>query len=143
LPDSRPRNVNDQGVASNPPVRAQLAEVSVPIKSKAQRRKFAELLVEGKISPETFEEWNRKARRNCPSGFTRRVQNARRNRSALARLRPQRQAEGVGLRESTNGSILSPRFLDTHFCGKSQGVKIENQRSRRRNGEPSSINGCR
>jgi hypothetical protein len=33
----------------------------VPIKSKAQRRKFAQLLVEGKISPETFEEWNRGA----------------------------------------------------------------------------------
>jgi hypothetical protein len=34
---------------------------SMPIKSKAQRRKFAELLVEGKISPETYEEWNRAA----------------------------------------------------------------------------------
>lgn len=33
----------------------------MPIKSKAQRRKFAQLLVEGKISPETFEEWNRGA----------------------------------------------------------------------------------
>ena len=33
----------------------------MPIKSKAQRRKFAELLVKGKISPETFEEWNRAA----------------------------------------------------------------------------------
>ncbi len=33
----------------------------MPIKSKAQRRKFAELLVEGKITPETFEEWNRGA----------------------------------------------------------------------------------
>jgi len=33
----------------------------MPIKSKAQRRKFAELLVERKISPETFEEWNRGA----------------------------------------------------------------------------------
>ena len=31
----------------------------MPFKSKAQRRKFAELLVEGKISDETFEEWNR------------------------------------------------------------------------------------
>jgi hypothetical protein len=31
----------------------------VPFKSQAQRRKFAELLVEGKISPDTFEEWNR------------------------------------------------------------------------------------
>ena len=28
-----------------------------------QRRKFAELLVEGKISPETFEEWNRETGR--------------------------------------------------------------------------------
>jgi hypothetical protein len=31
----------------------------MPFKSKAQRRKFAELLVKGKISPGTYEEWNR------------------------------------------------------------------------------------
>jgi len=31
----------------------------MPFKSAAQRRKFAQLLVEGKISPETYEEWNR------------------------------------------------------------------------------------
>jgi hypothetical protein len=31
----------------------------VPFKSKAQRRKFAELLVQGKISEDVFEEWNR------------------------------------------------------------------------------------
>ena len=31
----------------------------MPFKSKAQRRKFAELLVTGKISPATYEEWNR------------------------------------------------------------------------------------
>lgn len=31
----------------------------MPFKSQAQRRKFAELLVKGEISPETFEEWNR------------------------------------------------------------------------------------
>jgi len=31
----------------------------MPFKSQAQRRKFAELLVQGKISAETFEEWNR------------------------------------------------------------------------------------
>lgn len=31
----------------------------MPFKSKAQRRKFAERLMQGKISPETFEEWNR------------------------------------------------------------------------------------
>jgi len=31
----------------------------MPLKSKAQRRKFAELLVEGKITDEQYEEWNR------------------------------------------------------------------------------------
>ena len=35
----------------------------MPFKSAAQRRKFAQLLVEGKISPETFEEWNRETGR--------------------------------------------------------------------------------
>ena len=35
----------------------------MPFKSKAQRRKFAELLVTGKISPETYEEWNRETGR--------------------------------------------------------------------------------
>ena len=35
----------------------------MPFKSQAQRRKFAELLVEGKISPDTFEEWNRETGR--------------------------------------------------------------------------------
>jgi hypothetical protein len=31
----------------------------MPFKSQAQRRKFAQLLVEGKITPDTYEEWNR------------------------------------------------------------------------------------
>ena len=31
----------------------------MPFKSKAQRRKFAELLMKGEISEETYEEWNR------------------------------------------------------------------------------------
>jgi hypothetical protein len=31
----------------------------MPFKSQAQRRKFAQLLVEGKISNQTLEEWNR------------------------------------------------------------------------------------
>ena len=34
-------------------------EKCMPFKSQAQRRKFAELLVKGEISNETFEEWNR------------------------------------------------------------------------------------
>jgi len=35
----------------------------VPFKSQAQRRKFAELLVKGEISKETYEEWNRETGR--------------------------------------------------------------------------------
>jgi hypothetical protein len=31
----------------------------MPFKSQAQRRKLAQLLVDGKISPQTYEEWNR------------------------------------------------------------------------------------
>jgi len=43
----------------------------MPFKSKAQRRKFAELLVKGEISPETFEEWNRETgRRELPERVT-------------------------------------------------------------------------
>lgn len=33
----------------------------MPIKSQAQRRKFAELLVKGEISEEVYERWNRGA----------------------------------------------------------------------------------
>lgn len=36
---------------------------AMPFKSQAQRRKFAHLLVEGKISDDTFEEWNRETGR--------------------------------------------------------------------------------
>ena len=40
--------------------RSNVAQENVmPFKSQAQRRKFAQLLVEGKISNQTFEEWNR------------------------------------------------------------------------------------
>jgi hypothetical protein len=37
------------------------------VKSKAQRRKFAELLVKGEIEPEVYERWNREAgKRDLP-----------------------------------------------------------------------------
>jgi len=36
----------------------------MPIKSRAQRRKFAELLMKGKISDEVYERWNREAGSN-------------------------------------------------------------------------------
>jgi len=57
----------------------------MPFKSKAQRRKFAELLVKGEISPETYEEWNRETgRRELPERVTKKKQKARK---AKARTR--------------------------------------------------------
>jgi hypothetical protein len=41
------------------PIHFPPSEGTLPFKSQAQRRKFAELLVKGEISPDTFEEWNR------------------------------------------------------------------------------------
>jgi hypothetical protein len=53
----------------------------MPFKSQAQRRKFAELLVEGKISPQTFEEWNRETgAKKLPERVTRKP-TARRKRA--------------------------------------------------------------
>jgi hypothetical protein len=49
-------------------------EADMPFKSRAQRRKFAQLLVEGKISNETFEEWNRETgRKKLPERVARKV----------------------------------------------------------------------
>jgi hypothetical protein len=62
----------------------------MPFKSQAQRRKFAQLLVEGKISNETFEEWNRETgRKKLPE---------RAKRKSAARKKSTRRAarRGVG-----------------------------------------------
>jgi hypothetical protein len=49
----------------------------MPFKSQAQRRKFAQLLVEGKISNETYEEWNRETgRKKLPERVERKVRKA-------------------------------------------------------------------
>jgi len=51
----------------------------MPFKSQAQRRKFAELLVEGKISNDTFEEWNRETGgRKLPERVTSKSKRAKR-----------------------------------------------------------------
>ena len=56
----------------------------MPFRSQAQRRKFAELLVQGKISNQTFEEWNRETGgRKLPE----RVTPARKRRARAARKR--------------------------------------------------------
>ena len=58
-------------------------ETSMPFKSQAQRRKFAQLLVEGKISNQTFEEWNRETgRKKLPERVGSKAQASRRARSS-------------------------------------------------------------
>ena len=50
----------------------------MPFKSQAQRRKFAQLLVEGKISNQTFEEWNRETGgRHLPERVRRKAKTSR------------------------------------------------------------------
>ena len=51
-------------------------------KSKAQRRKFAELLVKGEITPDVYERWNRDTGR---SELPERAQSARKKRKAKPR----------------------------------------------------------
>lgn len=55
----------------------------MPFKSQAQRRKFASLLVEGKITPETYEEWNRETGgRKLPERVKKKRKTARRRKAA-------------------------------------------------------------
>ena len=58
----------------------------MPFKSQAQRRKFAQLLVEGKISNETFEEWNRETGgRTLPERVKRKRSAGRKKKTAKKR----------------------------------------------------------
>jgi hypothetical protein len=60
----------------------------MPFKSQAQRRKFAQLLVEGKISNETFEEWNREtAAKRLPERVRRKAKSAARASANATRSR--------------------------------------------------------
>jgi hypothetical protein len=56
----------------------------MPFKSQAQRRKFAQLLVEGKISGDTFEEWNRE------TGGRKLPERVKKKRKASAATKPSR-----------------------------------------------------
>ena len=64
----------------------------MPFKSKAQRRKFAQLLVEGKISNQTYEEWNRETgRKRLPERVTRKKA-ARKKKKAPAKRKRKKAA---------------------------------------------------
>ena len=52
------------------------------IKSQAQRRKFAQLLVQGKIDPEVYERWNREAgKKKLPERVKRKRKKTKRRRA--------------------------------------------------------------
>jgi hypothetical protein len=52
------------------------------VKSRAQRRKFAQLLVEGKIDPEVYERWNRQAgKKKLPERVKRKRKKTKRRRA--------------------------------------------------------------
>jgi hypothetical protein len=78
----------------------------MPFKSKAQRRKFAELLVRGDISEETYEEWNRSTgsaslpERVHPKGpgKKKKAKKSTKAKKARARKAPRGRAKGKGKR---------------------------------------------
>jgi hypothetical protein len=65
----------------------------VPFKSKAQRRKFAELLVEGKITDEAYERWNQTTGRKVLPERLHQQKDAKKARVAKSRRRVSLQAE--------------------------------------------------
>jgi len=56
------------------------------VKSKAQRRKFAELLMEGKIDKDAYERWNRGAgKKKLPERVRRKKKRGKKKRKAKKR----------------------------------------------------------
>ena len=66
----------------------------MPFKSRAQRRKFAQLLVEGKISAETFEEWNRE------TGARKLPEHAGRKRARARNTAPRKRTRAAATRKA-------------------------------------------
>ena len=66
----------------------------MPFKSKAQRRKFAELLVKREISPETFEEWNRETGKAKLPEHVKPAAKRPKRRKVRSKSRPQTQRGG-------------------------------------------------
>ena len=58
------------------------------MKSRAQRRKFAQLLVEGKIDPDVYERWNREAgKKRLPERVKRKKKKSKKRRVLKRRQR--------------------------------------------------------
>ena len=85
----------------------------MPFKSQAQRRKFAQLLVEGKISNETFEEWNRETGgKKLPERAARKAGTKTTRAKKKARPKRKRAANDAARRASARASMrrfMTPR----------------------------------
>ena len=82
----------------------------MPFKSKAQRRKFAQLLVEGKITPEVFEEWNRETGgAQLPERATKRKKAARRKPAAPRKPAGRRKKKATTRRPRPRARPRRPR----------------------------------
>lgn len=56
------------------------------VKSRAQRRKIAQLLMEGKIDPDVYERWNREAgKKKLPERVKRKKKKTKKRRKARRR----------------------------------------------------------
>ena len=76
----------------------------MPFKSKAQRRKFAQLLVEGKISDETYEEWNRSTgKKVLPERVNKKTVKKTKARTAARKVPRKRTAKATGTARSQRG----------------------------------------
>ena len=73
----------------------------MPFKSRAQRRKFAELLVRGKITADTFEEWNRETGRAKLPERVERKRTRKRKATAKRRTTAKRKRSAASSRKRT------------------------------------------
>jgi hypothetical protein len=71
----------------------------MPFKSKAQRRKFAELLVKGEITPEAYERWNKET---GGASLPERVKRKRKKSVRKAKPRAKRKVTQRGRRAKTS-----------------------------------------
>jgi hypothetical protein len=82
----------------------------MPIKSKAQRRKFAELLMKGEISPEVYERWNRGAGyKELPERVTPKDKKKRGKKSTRARKTPSKTTRRKATTRKTSKRKITAR----------------------------------
>lgn len=87
----------------------------MPFKSKAQRRKFAELLIKGEISPETYEEWNRETgSAKLPERVDRKAGKTPKRKARIKRISkqsssPSSTSKGRRLKTKTRSKAAKPR----------------------------------